>query len=276
MTAIRLLVLDIDGTIAGASNQVTPQVQQAVAAVQAQGIRVAIATGRMYQAALRFHQVIGSTLPLMAYQGAWIQDPSTQTRYRHSPLPRPYALELLELLAEAETQQALSIHLYINDQLHVREVIADTRDYAQRSQVEPLAVGDLTTFLQQNPSLEATKLLALSPEPTVTRGLLNQLQQRYRSDQLYLTQSISQFFEATHPLANKGAAVQFVAEELLGLTANEVMAIGDNFNDAAMLQYAGCAVAMGDAPPAVQAMAGWTAPSVEADGVAAAIEKFLL
>lgn len=276
MATIRLLVLDIDGTIAGQSNQVTPQVQQTVAAAQAKGIRVAIATGRMYQAAVRFHQAIGSTLPLMAYQGAWIQDPNTQTRYRHSPLPRSYALELLSILAEAETQKSLSIHLYINDQLHVREVIADTRDYAQRSQVKPLAVGDLITFLKNNPGLETTKLLALSPEPTVTKALLDQLQQRYQPEQLYLTQSVSQFFEATHPLANKGAAVQFVAEQLLGLTAEAVMAIGDNFNDAAMLQYAGCAIAMGDAPSAVQAMADWTAPSVEADGVAVAIEKFLL
>ncbi len=276
MAAIKLLVLDIDGTIAGASNQVTPQVQRAVAAAQAQGIQVAIATGRMYQAALRFHQAIGSTLPLMAYQGAWIQDPLTQTRYCHNPLPRSYALELLNLLAEAEAQQILSIHLYINDQLHVREIIADTRDYAQRSQVNPLAVGDLITFLEQNPALEATKLLALSPQPAVTKQLLSQLQQRYQAHQLYLTQSISQFFEATHPLANKGAAVKFVAEDLLGLVAEEVMAIGDNFNDAAMLQYAGCAVAMGDAPSAVKAMAHWTAPSVEADGVAVAIEKFLL
>ncbi|MDA0266010.1 MAG: Cof-type HAD-IIB family hydrolase [Cyanobacteria bacterium] len=276
MAAIRLLVLDIDGTIAGESNQITPQVQQAVAAAQAQGIQVAIATGRMYQSALRFHQAIGSTLPLMAYQGAWIQDPITQTRYRHNPLSRTYALELLRVLADAEAQQALSIHLYIDDQLHVRSVIDETRDYAQRSQVDPLAVGDLMTFLEQNPTLETTKLLALSPEPAVTQQLLGHLQQRYQPDQIYLTQSVSQFFEATHPLANKGVAVKFVAEELLGLAAEQVMAIGDNFNDAAMLQYAGCAVAMGDAPPAVQAMADWTAPSVEADGVAAAIEKFLL
>ncbi|MGD1907421.1 MAG: Cof-type HAD-IIB family hydrolase [Leptolyngbyaceae cyanobacterium] len=276
MAAIRLLVLDIDGTIAGETNQVTPQVREAIAAAQAKGIQVAIATGRMYQAAIRFHQAIGSTLPLMAYQGAWIQDPSTQTRYRHSPLPRPYALELLHLLAEAEAERTLSIHLYINDQLHVREIIADTRDYAKRSQVEPVAVGELIPFLEQNPRLEITKLLALSPEPKLTRVLLQQLQQRYPADQIYLTQSVSEFFEATHPLANKGDAVKFVAETLLGLKAEEVMTIGDNFNDAAMLQYAGCAVAMGEAPTAVQAMADWTAPGVEADGVAAAIDKFLL
>jgi hydroxymethylpyrimidine pyrophosphatase-like HAD family hydrolase len=54
------------------------------------------------------------------------------------------------------------------------------------------------------------------------------------------------------------------------------MAIGDNFNDLTMLTYSGLSIAMGDAPQEVQASARWVAPGVEADGVAAAIEKFLL
>jgi hypothetical protein len=54
------------------------------------------------------------------------------------------------------------------------------------------------------------------------------------------------------------------------------MAIGDNFNDLEMLEYAGIGVAMGDAPADVQAIAQWVAPSVEKDGAAAAIETFLL
>lgn len=82
---IRLVVLDIDGTLAGESNQITPRVLAAIRRVQQQGIEVAIATGRMYQAALRFHQTVGSTLPLMAYQGAFIKCPRTQTLHRHTP-----------------------------------------------------------------------------------------------------------------------------------------------------------------------------------------------
>ncbi|MEL7475594.1 MAG: HAD family hydrolase, partial [Cyanobacteria bacterium J06555_12] len=67
---IRLLVLDIDGTIAGDSNEVSPTVIDAITTAKAKGVKVAIATGRMYQSALRFHQVLGSDMPLAAYQGA--------------------------------------------------------------------------------------------------------------------------------------------------------------------------------------------------------------
>jgi Cof subfamily protein (haloacid dehalogenase superfamily) len=276
MADIRLLVLDIDGTIAGQSNQVTPAVRQAIAAAQAQGIEVAIATGRMYRSAVRFHQAVGSRLPLMAYQGAWIQDPRTQVCHRHVPLDRRYALALLTALADLEDRQDLSIHLYIEDALHVRSVLPETEDYAQRSEVSPCAVGDLAQFLTEQPQRQTTKLLALSPDPDKTAAVLAQIRQQYSAAELYLTQSVSTFFEATHPLANKGAAVQFLAEELMGLAPQQVMTVGDNFNDVEMLRYAGTSVAMGDAPAAVQAAADWVAPSVEDDGVVAAIERFCL
>jgi Cof subfamily protein (haloacid dehalogenase superfamily) len=276
MADIRLLVLDIDGTIAGQSNQVTPAVRQAIAAAQAQGIEVAIATGRMYRSAVRFHQAVGSRLPLMAYQGAWIQDPQTQVCHRHVPLDRHYALALLTALADLEDRQDLSIHLYIEDALHVRSVLPETEDYAQRSEVSPCAVGDLAQFLTEQPQRQTTKLLALSPDPDKTAAVLAQIRQQYSAAELYLTQSVSTFFEATHPLANKGAAVQFLTEELMGLAPQQVMTVGDNFNDVEMLRYAGTSVAMGDAPAAVQAAADWVAPSVEDDGVVAAIERFCL
>jgi Cof subfamily protein (haloacid dehalogenase superfamily) len=273
---IRLLVLDIDGTLAGESNQISPRVLTAIEAVQRRGIAVAIATGRMYQSALRFHQAVGSTLPLMAYQGAFIKCPRTDTLHRHTPLPRALALDLLAYLAPMEAQQDLSIHLYIDDQLHVRAVIEDTQAYAERSGVAPLAVGDLATLMQRQGHLETTKLLALSGNTSLIGQILADLEQRYTSDDLYLTRSVDYFVEATHSLANKGEAVRFVAEELLDLKPDQVMTVGDNFNDLEMLRYAGLGVAMGDAPLPVQQAADWVAPGVEEDGVAVAIEQFLL
>ncbi|MFZ4676021.1 MAG: Cof-type HAD-IIB family hydrolase [Nodosilinea sp.] len=277
MTAdIRLLVLDIDGTLAGESNQINAPVLEAIGQVQQRGVAVAIATGRMYQSALRFHQAVGSTLPLMAYQGAFIKDPHTDTLHRHTPLPRRLALEILAYLAPMEARNDLSIHLYIDDQLHVRAVIDDTKAYAERSGIEPIAAGDLATLLVDDPTLETTKLLTLSDQTDLLSDILSHLGQRYPLDDLYLTRSVEYFVEATHPQANKGEAVRFVAEDLLGLKPDQVMTIGDNYNDLEMLRYAGLGVAMGDAPDPVKRGADWVAPGVEADGVAVALREFLL
>lgn len=269
---IQLLVLDIDGTIAGETNQIREPVKQAIKAAQAKGVQVAIATGRMYRSALRFHQDIGSQLPLIVYQGAWIQDPASQKILRHLPVSRKMALQLLDYFEQPELRSLLSVHFYINDQLYVRQITRETEIYAERSEIEPIAVGDLRQVLDNEP----TKILALSDNTEVIERLLGTLRQQYTPAELYLTTSVASLFEATHPSVNKGTAVRYLAEEMLGLQASNVMTVGDNFNDVEMLEYAGVGVAMGNAPTPVQAIASWVAPSVEEDGAAVAIEKFIL
>lgn len=269
---IQLLVLDIDGTIAGESNVIRPAVLEAIRAVRDRGIRVAIATGRMFQAALRFHQQLDLTLPLMAYQGAMIKDPATQTLYRHWPVPRAIAARLLEDFEQPNRRHLLSIHFYIDDQLYVREITPETHEYSIRSGVEAIPVGDLRSVLEQEP----TKVLALSSNTALIDHLLTSLRQQYTPAELYFTKSVATFFEATHPSVNKGLAVKYLAEDMLNLAPQNVMAIGDNFNDVEMLQYSGVGIAMGNAPNEVKASADWVAPDVESDGVAIAIQKFLL
>jgi len=269
---IQLLVLDIDGTIAGKSNTITEPVKQAIRRVQAKGIQVAIATGRMYCSALRFHRQVGSTLPILAYQGAWIQDPATETIHRHLSVSRARAEQLLDYFESDMLRSQLSVHFYINDQLYVREMTPETQRYAQRADIQPLSVGDLRQVLTNEP----TKVLALCQDTTVIDQLFSHLRQKYTPAELYLTKSVATFFEATNPLVNKGEAVRYLAEDLLGLSAQNVMAIGDNFNDIEMLDYAGFGVAIGNAPLEVQAIAQWVAPSVEQDGVAKALEALIL
>lgn len=269
---IQLLAVDIDGTIAGESNEIRERVKQAIFAAQAQGIKVVVATGRMYRSALRFHQTVGSSLPLICYQGAWIQDPITGKILSHLPVTKEKTIALLDYFEQPALRSLLSVHFYINDQLYVREITTATQIYAQRSEIQPIAVGDLRSVLDTEP----TKILALCDDPEAIANLLSNLRQIYTPAELYLTTSVATFFEAANPLVSKGAALRYVAEEILGLQSANVMAIGDNFNDLEMLSYAGIGVAMGNAPDEVKAIAQWVAPTVEEDGVAAAIEEFVL
>jgi len=271
---IRLLVMDIDGTISGDANQVSPAVKSAVKAVQARGVRVAIATGRMYRSALRFHQVVGSDCPLIAYQGALIKDPTTGAVVGHWAVDRQYAKTLIDDFDPYVKTGRVSVLLYADDNLYVRDLTPQTLAYAERSQVQPIVVGDLKNYLEQGS--EPTKVLALSDSPELINDLLIQLKARYHRGQLYLTKSVATFFEATNPIANKGTAVKYLAETILGLKSDEVMAIGDNFNDLEMIQYAGIGVAMGNAPADLKPLADWVAPDVESDGAVSAMEKFIL
>ena len=273
---IELLILDIDGTIAGESNQVTQPVINAISQVRALGIPVAIATGRMFCSASRFYQAIGLQLPLICYNGALIKHPQTEKVYRHIPVSISLAREIIDILENVEYRDRLTIHFYINDTLYVREMSENTRNYLQRSSAEVKVVGDLRNLLDGDEKTEPTKILALSTDTALVERVSVHLRQFYPETQLHLTRSTPTFLEITNPSANKGAAIQDLAENILGISIDRVMAIGDNFNDLEMLKSAGIGVAMGNSPPEIQEIADWVAPDVENDGVVTAIEKFIL
>lgn len=88
------------------------------------------------------------------------------------------------------------------------------------------------------------------------------------SNDIYFGNAISRY-------VSKGSALRDVID-YLGLKTDEVITIGDSFNDLPIFEVAGTKVAMGHAPESLKQIADWVAPPVEEDGVAAAIEKFIL
>jgi hypothetical protein len=264
--------MDVDGTIAGNSNTVREPIKAAIQAAQTQGIQVALATGRMYHSALPYYHSIGSQLPLIAYNGALTKDPQTEKTYQELSVPPAIALSLLDYFETPDLRTRLDVHCYHNDQLYVREITLETERYMARSGAKPVVVADLRSIAQ----LSSHKLLVITQESELIEELNGHLSDRYRENEIHITQSTEIYVELTHPQANKGSAVRYLAEEILGLTSHQVMAIGDNFNDVEMLRYAHIGVAMGNAPEAVQQIADWVTVDVEEDGVAIAIQKFLL
>jgi len=262
---IKLVALDLDGTLLGTVPEITPPVLATIRAVQALGVRIAVVTGRMYQGSLVYHQQLASDLPLVSYQGALIKDPADGRVHRHYPVPLLLAQDLYQRLQRYH----LPIHIYRDDKLFLADPLNPMSErYIARTGVTPVLVEDLATVLTVPP----TKLLAWVENDDIWHELI----QHYDPQELHLTRSTSEFVEAIHPLSTKGEGVRYLAETLLGIGAEEVLAIGDYFNDQEMIQYAGIGVAMGSAPKAVQAFANWVAPTVEADGVKAALDKFVL
>ncbi len=265
--AIRLVALDLDGTVVPHTGQPSKAVLEAIAQVQAKDIPVVVITGRMYQSALRYHQLLASTLPLASYQGALIKDPHTGAVHRHQPVDPVLAQDLVAFLRS----QDVAIHGYFDDTLYVQHPLQPiSTEYSQYTGVALNIVPDLSALLVQPP----TKILALGEAANM--DLLHTLKNRYDPQIVHFTRSTDFFIEAVHPLVHKGQALAYVAEELLGLSAQEVLAIGDHFNDLEMLSYAGVGVAMGTAPLPVQAVADWIAPPVLEDGVRVALERFVL
>ena len=268
---IRLLVLDIDGTIVGESNRVPESVIQAINLAQRRGVTVAIATGRSYRSSLEAYDSIGSTLPLICHEGALIREPNTRFVHRHWRLEVRIVKQMLDYLDRSSEGSRVSFYCFIEDDLYVWNLNGNALEHPDGSIMKPIVVNDLRQLLNQAP----TKVMVLSDDYQVIARLRSQLRNTYSRVQVTQTTSVT-VLEALHPAANKGLAVSWMAEKVMALEARNVLAVGDALNDIEMLEYAGIGVAMGNAPPEVKAIADWVAPPIEEDGVARTIEKWIL
>jgi hypothetical protein len=93
--------------------------------------------------------------------------------------------------------------------------------------------------------------------------------------QTVMARSEDSMLQIVHPSVGKGAALRTVASEM-GLESSQVMAIGDNANDAGMLQWARIGVAMGNASPHARRVADYVTDDHDADGAAKAIARLIV
>ena len=268
---IRLLVLDLDGTIVDESNCIRDSVAQAVALVQSRGVAVAIATGRRYQSSLPAYDFIGSTQPLICFEGGLIRDRNTGITHRHWPLEPRVVAQILDHTERLSLTGRLSVHFHIDDDLYVSNLNHAASKFFEGSNVVPIVVSDLRPLLNR----ATTKVMVLSDDVEIITRLSTYLKNSDSRTRIRKYKSIT-LLEAFHPTANKRLAVKCLAEEIMALRPENVMAIGDDVSDIEMLEYAGIGVAMGNAPAAVKACADWVTSTIEKDGVAKAVERWIL
>jgi Cof subfamily protein (haloacid dehalogenase superfamily) len=261
---IRLLVLDLDGTIVDHNDHVRESVVRAAQLIQRRGVAVAIATGRLFQTSLPAYRLIGSTLPLICYEGALIKEPLTGVVHRHWPMD-PEVVTQLIMCAEG-----LSVHVHVQGKLYVSKLDHSTRTFYEDFDVELNVASDIKRL----PTEAVTKVTILSRD----QQILDRITTRFNRSQIRLQtnryKSLS-VLQGSNPMASKHAAVKYLTEEVMDLRPDEVMTIGDDFTDRDLFHYAGIGVAMGNASDEVKASANWITTNIEEDGMALAVDRWL-
>ncbi len=262
---VRLLALDLDGTLIDHDLRLSPRLKRAVAAATASGVTVTLATGRMVRETLPYATQLGLTAPLVCHQGALISQ-GAEVLY-HQALPRVLATPVLSFAQE----HGIHVNVYIGDSLFVREMTRAAENYERYSPgIKIQVVGDLLPFMADR---EATKLLLIDKEGAVDSWWPTVRSQW--SEAMQVVRSHANLVEFTHLDTSKGAALDFLSRRL-NIPRETAMAIGDNHNDVSMIRWAGIGVAMGGGHPAVLAAADYVAPPFVEDGAAEAIERFVL
>jgi Cof subfamily protein (haloacid dehalogenase superfamily) len=264
---IRLLALDLDGTLMDDSMVIrSDRVRRAIAAAQARGVIVTLATGRMFDFLLPFARDLGIIAPLICYQGGLIQSPEAEAPIYRATMDPALMRQVLAFTVRRGWHRVL----YADD-----EVFLDEKRYPERFYRDMLGqrlvwVDELASVLQQH---EPVKFLVFV-EPRKAEDVLAELRRTF-AGQMELTRSHARIVEGNPQGVSKGDALRRLAEHL-GVPRAQVMAIGDQENDLPMIVWAGLSVAMGNGSPAVKAAADWVAPPVAEDGAAVAIERFIL
>jgi Cof subfamily protein (haloacid dehalogenase superfamily) len=225
-----------------------------------------LVTGRMYRATIPFARELGFDAPLICYQGAAIIDPTTDEVIAHSALSNDIVREIIEI---AERDR-MHLQLYRNDEYYCEAQNRFSELYARLSMTQPVIVPSLREAFAFSP---ATKAVIVADAPVAAeyaKKIASLLDGRAN-----VTRSLPEFVEVLDKSVNKGAALRIVAKRL-GVETEETMAIGDSWNDAQLLEAAGFGVAMGSAPEELRAVADAIVGDVAHDGVAEAIEKYVL
>ena len=259
----QLVAIDLDGTLVDDQNAISERVERTVREVRSSGIKVVLVSGRPQVAALPIFRQLGLALPLISSGGAQVSDPSSGRVIAHFQ-PRVADIRKLVTLARAA---GLTLVYQTPDEVfgEGNAQILDILRAAVRIPIEQVEDG-----------------LAACPEPIkVTmcgpRSQLDRIRDEIERLGLALSSVLSgpDYLEVTAQGVSKGRALRSVAE-FLGVPMDQVLVIGDAPNDISMLAEAGLAVAMGNAPPEVQAFANVVAPRIEDDGVAWALRRFVL
>jgi len=268
---IRLVALDIDGTLVGEDLDIGSDTRTAIRAARKRGVIVSLVTGRMVSSAMRFARELDLDSPIVGYQGALIREMPAAGSDRlgrllvHTPMPAETAREIVAWTRE----HGLDPHLNHLERLIVR--IDDPRadEYGAFIGGDPELAGDLVDTIRH----PITKILAAG-EPPLPTDLAPLARKRF-AGAAAVTISHPRFLEFTAPGVSKGRAIRWLARRL-GIPLGAVLAIGDQWNDIEMLAEVGHGAAMPTAPAEVLAVARYVAPPVGEEGVARMIEALVL
>ncbi len=278
---IRLIALDIDGTLVGPDFRISERTRAAIAEAVRRGVRVSLATGRMASSAAVYANQLGIVEPIVAHQGAVIRAmPTRRARptaeahpwrapvgrlLHHEPLPAAVVRDAIVWCRE----HGLEPHVNNLERIVAWSGDPSFDDYSGYLGPGARVVEDLAAAI----TTPMSKVISVG-QPPRPMELIDEARRAFagRAD---ATVSHPRFLEFVAPGVSKGGAVAWLAHRA-GVPHSKVMAIGDALNDLEMIADAGHGAAMASAPEDVRRVARYVTGPVEEDGAAILIEDLVL
>jgi hypothetical protein len=268
----RLIACDIDGTLISSDFKISEYTQGMIRTAMDKDVKFILATGRIFGSARIYARQLGLSTPIITCNGGVIKDLKTGERLYSKPIDKELCKDIFRILDEGHRY----FHFYGENNFYTEKLIFDSQRISQWNMSLPHAdripifeVDDPYSIPDKDPIY---KILFHATDPA-ERQFYQELFETMPG--VSLSSSWKNNFELCGDNVNKGTAVAGYAQSL-GITAEEVIAFGDNDNDIEMISYAGLGVAVANATKKLLALADYVTTSNDQDGVGRAIEKFVL
>jgi Cof subfamily protein (haloacid dehalogenase superfamily) len=263
LPTIRLVCLDLDGTLLNHEHQLGTVNRQAIERCLAQGTQVMLASGRLYQSIALFAQDIGLSGPQIALNGGLVVECPSQKIHAIDRLS-PQRIDQIVAILDAH---GLESQVFTAHGIVTRPDAKGIELISSFGEPPP----EIRPVLRGAEIIDPVKVLTLL-EP----GPLDQELAKAMGPEICTIRTGQYFLEFMTPGISKGHALAAIMAES-GLSKDQVIAMGDNDNDVSMFQVAGHSVAMDNATPAAKAAARYHSGHHHHDhGVAQALERYVL
>ncbi|MBP7176129.1 MAG: HAD family phosphatase [Thermoclostridium sp.] len=261
----RLLAVDIDGTLLNNKREITQRTKKAIHQTIDKGVIFTISSGRPIQGVEIITKQLEVDIPVITYNGAMVITGNSKNII-YSCNMRQEDVLLVERLG---TERNTTIAIWSDNQLFVNRLDERAVKYSQLSGTQPKLYKDVHKLIQKG----IHKLLWYDTVERIHAFEKEMHELVGSSVNFHTSQPI--FLEFVDVNASKAIALEKLGEHYR-ISREEMIAIGDGFNDLSMIEYAGLGVAMENAPEEIKKLADCVTLSNENDGVAYIIEQFIL
>ncbi|HOM42438.1 MAG TPA: Cof-type HAD-IIB family hydrolase [Bacillota bacterium] len=268
----KMLVTDMDYTLLNKEKKVSDRNREALRRAMEKGVHMVVATGRIYTSARIYAKLLGLDTPIIASNGALIKDAS-KTIFRDI-LSQDTVREMLRLCHK----YGVYCHFFTENTIYSEKLINVSLRYTEwnkymgeEDQVKIRIVDDGEEIVEAAKS-EVLKAVVFDDDDEKIQKLRDGIME---TGIVSVSQSMKHNLEVMNKGVTKGNAVRILAQ-MYGINREEIIAIGDNENDISMIEYAGLGIAMGNAEEILKRAADHVTGDYQEDGVAEAIEKFIL
>jgi Cof subfamily protein (haloacid dehalogenase superfamily) len=263
--SIRLLLADVDGTLVTQEKVLTQRAINAVNALGAAGVLFALTSGRPPRGMSMLIEPLHITTPVAAFNGGLMVEPD-MTVIEQKVIPRELVAPTLELLESFD----LATWIYRGADWYVQDVAGPhVKKEADTVEFQPTVVK---SFADLDDGV--AKIVGVSDDRAAMDRATEAAREHFGGT-VTAAQSQPYYLDVTHPKANKGSVVEFLAARFSIPTA-QIATIGDMPNDVLMFAHSGLSIAMGNASTEVQRAARRVTTTNENEGFANAVEKFIL